>query len=134
MTKQWELHEATIKTLYADHTLSVVRKIMIEKHGFKASTRAYRGRLIRWGVRKYNCKKRHDRASSLSSNDGCSSEPDPVSPAVSRDDFESMPTAAQRAETRRVSDSALAMLGRIGRQYDQVNGGPSQAYTDHPQL
>ncbi|KAI1088265.1 hypothetical protein F5B19DRAFT_472085 [Rostrohypoxylon terebratum] len=58
MTKQWDMHEATIKQLYAENTLAVVRQIMIDRYGFKASVRAYRGRLIRWGVRKYNCRKR----------------------------------------------------------------------------
>ncbi|KAI1806265.1 hypothetical protein F4811DRAFT_155469 [Daldinia bambusicola] len=58
MTKPWEAYEATIKDLYADNTLSVVRQIMIDRYGFRASVRAYRGRLIRWGVRKYNCRKR----------------------------------------------------------------------------
>lgn len=37
MTKQWEMYEATIKTLYAENTLSVVRQLMIEKYGFRAS-------------------------------------------------------------------------------------------------
>jgi hypothetical protein len=37
MTKPWDLHEATIKKLYAENTLAVVRKIMIEEHNFKAS-------------------------------------------------------------------------------------------------
>ncbi|KAH9907396.1 hypothetical protein F4778DRAFT_536617 [Xylariomycetidae sp. FL2044] len=68
MTKQWEIYEDTIKDLYAKHTLSTVRRIMIEKYGFKASTRAYRGRLVRWGMRKYN--KRRD---SPGSNDDASS-------------------------------------------------------------
>lgn len=37
MTKPWELHEATIKKLYAENTLAVVRKTMIDKYNFKAS-------------------------------------------------------------------------------------------------
>ncbi|OTB12124.1 hypothetical protein K445DRAFT_25953 [Daldinia sp. EC12] len=83
MTKPWEAHEATIKDLYANNTLSVVRQIMIEQYGFKASVRAYRGRLIRWGVRKYNCRKRGspgvshssgtDESSSFTSGSGTSS-------------------------------------------------------------
>ncbi|KAI0176558.1 hypothetical protein GGR52DRAFT_571520 [Hypoxylon sp. FL1284] len=85
MTKQWDTYEETIKALYAENTLSVVRQIMIDKHGFRASTRAYRGRLIRWGVRKYNCRKLSGRASSRASspNDGAlSSASDPASPVL----------------------------------------------------
>ncbi|EMR64821.1 hypothetical protein UCREL1_8218 [Eutypa lata UCREL1] len=59
MTKQWEQYEATIRALYADHTLATVRQIMIERHGFNASVRAYRGRLDRWNVRKYNRRNRN---------------------------------------------------------------------------
>lgn len=67
MTKQWEQYEATIRALYADHTLATVRQIMIERHGFNASVRAYRGRLDRWNVRKYN---RRNRNGSVSSGSG----------------------------------------------------------------
>ncbi|KAI1205474.1 uncharacterized protein F4807DRAFT_279427 [Annulohypoxylon truncatum] len=70
MTKQWDMYEATIKSLYAENTLSVVRQIMIDQYGFKASVRAYRGRLIRWGVRKYNCRRRASSDSGGSANDG----------------------------------------------------------------
>ncbi|KAI1458670.1 hypothetical protein F4805DRAFT_423246 [Annulohypoxylon moriforme] len=70
MTKQWDMYEATIKDLYAEHTLAVVRQIMSERYGFKASVRAYRGRLIRWGVRKYNCRKRASSDSSGSVHEG----------------------------------------------------------------
>lgn len=37
MTKQWDMHEATIKQLYAENTLAVVRQMMIDRYGFKAS-------------------------------------------------------------------------------------------------
>lgn len=37
MTKPWDLHEATIKKLYAENTLAVVRKTMIDRYNFKAS-------------------------------------------------------------------------------------------------
>ncbi|KAI1079924.1 hypothetical protein F5B20DRAFT_143773 [Whalleya microplaca] len=138
MTKQWDLHEATIKALYAEHTLSIVRKIMIEKYGFRASTRAYRGRLIRWGVRKYNCKKRQDRTSPTTSNDDDSEpEPDPVVRGGGGGDHPALaPLVAQQqpSETRRVSDSALVMPGRIGhQQYVSVAGGqhPLTTYTDN---
>ncbi|KAI1101755.1 hypothetical protein F4804DRAFT_289574 [Jackrogersella minutella] len=86
MTKQWDVYEATIKDLYAENTLAVVRQIMIERYGFKASVRAYRGRLIRWGIRKYNCRKRASSSSSGSSssvNDaGFSSCSDTTSPIM----------------------------------------------------
>ncbi|KAI1631224.1 hypothetical protein F4809DRAFT_633362 [Biscogniauxia mediterranea] len=43
---------------------------MSEEYNFTASTRAYRGRLKRWGTHKYNCKRRNKRAfSCASSND-----------------------------------------------------------------
>ncbi|KAI0898866.1 hypothetical protein F4806DRAFT_493373 [Annulohypoxylon nitens] len=83
MTKQWDMHEATIKQLYAENTLARVRQMMIDQYGFKASVRAYRGRLIRWGVRKYNCRKR---ASSDSSGSVHGSKflgsPETTSPAM----------------------------------------------------
>ncbi|KAI1387960.1 uncharacterized protein F4822DRAFT_297200 [Hypoxylon trugodes] len=99
MTKQWDQYEATIKDLYAENTLSVVRQMMIDQYGFKASVRAYRGRLIRWGVRKYNCRKRSSagmgvgnggmvvggsrRCASPSASSGSfSSGSDPASPAI----------------------------------------------------
>ncbi|KAI1493911.1 hypothetical protein F5X96DRAFT_666336 [Biscogniauxia mediterranea] len=70
MTKPWEMHESTIKRLYSEHKLADVRKIMSEEYNFTASTRAYRGRLKRWGTHKYNCKRRNKRAfSCASSND-----------------------------------------------------------------
>ncbi|KAI2609669.1 uncharacterized protein GGS25DRAFT_225880 [Hypoxylon fragiforme] len=68
MTKQWEVYEDTIKNLYTENTLSVVRQTMMDRYGFKASTRAYRGRLIRWNVRKYNCRKRGEERSPSSSS------------------------------------------------------------------
>ncbi|RWA04742.1 hypothetical protein EKO27_g10363 [Xylaria grammica] len=96
MTKPWDLHKATIKTLYAEHTLAEVRAIMMDKYNFKASkeeekerrkegrkdrlieqdrTRAYRGRLIQWGVRKYTSRKHGDAASvSGASRDGGASD------------------------------------------------------------
>lgn len=75
MTKQWDQYEATIRALYAEHTLSTVRQIMIERHGFNASVRAYRGRLDRWNVRKYNKRNRNGSVSSASGSDGRSTTP-----------------------------------------------------------
>ncbi|XXG95374.1 mRNA cap guanine-N7 methyltransferase [Hypoxylon texense] len=139
MTKQWDTYEATIKTLYADNTLSVVRQIMIDK------TRAYRGRLIRWGVRKYNCRKLSDRASSRASsvNDGAaSSESEPASPVLlSRSGGNLAPPAVDQDAVhhqlqvemgQRASDGGhLAMPGRVNRQYGTVGGGDpqTQAYS-----
>ncbi|KAI6091448.1 hypothetical protein F4821DRAFT_254767 [Hypoxylon rubiginosum] len=149
MTKQWDTYEATIKTLYAENTLSVVRQIMIDKYGFRASTRAYRGRLIRWGVRKYNCRKLSDRASSpaSSANDGAfSSESDSASPvlasrsggdhALPATDHDTTHHQLQADVGRRASDGGhLAMPGRINQQYGTMVGGnhQTQAYsTDDP--
>ncbi|KAI1259442.1 hypothetical protein F5Y18DRAFT_409409 [Xylariaceae sp. FL1019] len=82
MTKPWDLHEETIKSLYAEHTLSDVRKIMMERYNFKASTRAYRGRLIKWGVRKYN-RRRQDEFDTMSgSPEPSGSRGDTASPTI----------------------------------------------------
>ncbi|KAH9893104.1 hypothetical protein F4778DRAFT_749708 [Xylariomycetidae sp. FL2044] len=81
MTKDWEIYEDTIKSLYAKYTLATVRRIMGETYGFKASTRAYRRRLIQWGVRKYNRRQRDSsskHSDSESSTSGSSSETDPT--------------------------------------------------------
>ncbi|KAK0629144.1 Clr5 domain-containing protein [Bombardia bombarda] len=55
MTKSWEDHRETIVGEYKEQNkpLHEVKKIMEEKYSFKASTRAYRSRLDRWGVHKY---------------------------------------------------------------------------------
>ncbi|KAI0101570.1 hypothetical protein GGR51DRAFT_530147 [Nemania sp. FL0031] len=56
--RQWDLYKDTILQLYKENTLATVRKIMIERYNFKATTRAYRQRLTKWGVRKYNINSR----------------------------------------------------------------------------
>ncbi|KAI1411073.1 hypothetical protein F5Y13DRAFT_191660 [Hypoxylon sp. FL1857] len=127
MTKQWDVYEATIKDLYAENTLSVVRQIMIEQYGFKASVRAYRGRLIRWGVRKYNCRKRSgsssSRGSAGSANEaGFSSGSDTSSPTM---------TAAVATATSALSHSAGAGVDaarRIGAGHLAM---PGQPYAGH---
>ncbi|KAI0155121.1 hypothetical protein GGR57DRAFT_87770 [Xylariaceae sp. FL1272] len=82
MTKPWDVHEETIKSLYAEHTLSDVRRIMMERYNFKASTRAYRGRLIKWGVRKYN-RRRPNEFDAMSASPGAStSRGDTASPPI----------------------------------------------------
>lgn len=57
MTTDWEKYHDVILSLYEQHSLATVRQIMLDKYGFHASIRAYRGRLDRWGVRKYNRKR-----------------------------------------------------------------------------
>ncbi|RYP06871.1 hypothetical protein DL765_009327 [Monosporascus sp. GIB2] len=89
MTKQWEQYESIIRALYADTTLSNVRQIMIDQHGFKASVRAYRGRLDRWGVRKYNRRNRNDSVSSGDSKE---------------DDTSYIPVAGTPAQPRRTRE------------------------------
>ncbi|KAI1141888.1 hypothetical protein F5Y05DRAFT_374128 [Hypoxylon sp. FL0543] len=118
MTKQWEAYEATIKDLYAENTLSVVRQIMIEKYGFRASVRAYRGRLIRWGVRKYNCRKRSSsRSSGGSANEaGSSSGEDASSPTMTT-------TSAGIASNRRTAGGHLAMPGQVNQPYGAMDRG-----------
>ncbi|KAI0104565.1 hypothetical protein F4814DRAFT_93026 [Daldinia grandis] len=128
MTKQWDVYEAIIKDLYADNTLSVVRQIMIDQYRFEASVRAYRGRLIRWGVRKYNCRKR---VSPSASNSGSADE---GSSFTSGSDTASPIMAAAAAATAigdartilpRVTmkqgdaDGHLAMPLRMNQQYGQ---------------
>ncbi|KAI1760042.1 hypothetical protein GGR53DRAFT_511281 [Hypoxylon sp. FL1150] len=140
MTKQWDTYEATIKSLYAENTLSVVRQIMIDKYGFRASTRAYRGRLIRWGVRKYNCRRVSDRGSSptCSANDGAfSSESDSTSPILTSrgggdivlpaTDHDTAHHLLQIDVGRRASnDGHLAMPDRNNQQYGTGIGGHHQ--------
>ncbi|KAI1656364.1 hypothetical protein F4813DRAFT_364117 [Daldinia decipiens] len=126
MTKPWDVYEATIKDLYADNTLSVVRQIMIDQYGFRASVRAYRGRLIRWGVRKYNCRKRASpSASNSSADDGSSftSGSDTASPIMAAAAAAAVGDA--RAILPRVMmkqgnvDGQLAMPVRMNQQYGQ---------------
>ncbi|KAF3054931.1 hypothetical protein GL218_07327 [Daldinia childiae] len=123
MTKPWDVYEATIKDLYADNTLSVVRQIMIDQYGFRAS--AYRGRLIRWGVRKYNCRKRVSPSVSNSSADEGSSftsGSDTASPIMAA---ATTTIGDTRAILPRVmmkqgdADGHLAMPVRMNQQYDQ---------------
>ncbi|EFQ30279.1 hypothetical protein CGRA01v4_00313 [Colletotrichum graminicola] len=60
MTKAWGEKRADITRLYIDEnkTLNEVKAIMEEHHDFKASTRSYRQQFDKWGLAKYNCKKR----------------------------------------------------------------------------
>ncbi|KAI2633184.1 hypothetical protein GGS26DRAFT_69944 [Hypomontagnella submonticulosa] len=137
MTKQWDMYEATIKELYAENTLAVVRQIMIDQYGFRASVRAYRGRLIRWGIRKYNCRKRASSSASGSggsSNGGFSSGSEAASPtltAVSSSTtttgnavVTSAPMLSSRnmGMSRRPGNGHLAMpTGRMSQHYSTVS-------------
>ncbi|GKT46516.1 uncharacterized protein ColSpa_06697 [Colletotrichum spaethianum] len=60
MTKAWREKQADITRLYIheNKTLNEVKAIMEEQHDFKASTRSYRQQFDKWGLAKYNCKKR----------------------------------------------------------------------------
>ncbi|RYP76518.1 hypothetical protein DL771_001752 [Monosporascus sp. 5C6A] len=114
MTKQWEQYEAIIRALYADTTLSNVRQIMIDQHGFKASVRAYRGRLDRWGVRKYNRRDRNDSISSGDSKD---------------DDTSYIPVAGTPAQSRRAREPGSAPARSGWRQSDRTPKGDAFAGT-----
>ncbi|KAK4190924.1 Clr5 domain-containing protein [Podospora australis] len=56
MTKDWEAYKQVILEEYKtqNRPLHEVRALMEEKYNFKASIRAYRSRLDRWGITKYN--------------------------------------------------------------------------------
>ncbi|KAI1758215.1 hypothetical protein F4782DRAFT_544562 [Xylaria castorea] len=121
MTKPWDLHEATIKKLYAEKTLSQVRKIMIEKYNFKASTRAYRGRLDKWGVRKYNCRRRSDCGSvSAGSPEGSTSGSDTASPILSQPNVERSRNPASYPTSRQTRDGESGMSNMLGRSYSTM--------------
>ncbi|KAI0186622.1 hypothetical protein EV127DRAFT_483941 [Xylaria flabelliformis] len=121
MTKPWDLHEATIKKLYAEKTLSQVRKIMIEKYNFKASTRAYRGRLDKWGVRKYNCRRRSDCGSiSAGSPEGSISGSDTASPTLSQSNIERSHDPAPYPTGRHTRVTQSGMSSMQGRSYSNM--------------
>ena len=84
MTKSWDTYKNIIVDLYADRTLAEVRQIMQRDYGFDASTRAYRGRLIRWGVRKYNTRRADGSVSGDEDGEGASSPSDLDSPLSGR--------------------------------------------------
>ncbi|CCF39486.1 hypothetical protein CH063_02143 [Colletotrichum higginsianum] len=69
MTKAWREKRAYITRLYIheNKTLNQVKAIMEEDHDFKASTRSYRQQFDKWGLAKYNCKKRTARRRSQDS-------------------------------------------------------------------
>ncbi|KAI1504705.1 hypothetical protein F5X99DRAFT_347533 [Biscogniauxia marginata] len=119
MTKPWEMHETTIKRLYSENKLADVRRIMSEEYNFIASTRAYRGRLKRWGTHKYNCKRRNERASSAaSSRDICWGSSDATSSMMAPYSMASTYNVASGyTEARRIGDSSqMETLDRVGQQ------------------
>ncbi|KAK4150886.1 hypothetical protein C8A00DRAFT_17643 [Chaetomidium leptoderma] len=73
MTKQWEKYRETIIAEYKDlnKPLHEVRRVMMQRYGFRASTRAYRSRFDRWGVHKYS-RRRHMRSMSRSRRESIS--------------------------------------------------------------
>ncbi|KAK5652715.1 hypothetical protein OQA88_9568 [Cercophora sp. LCS_1] len=76
MTKAWEDHKEAIIGEYKQRNkpLHEVQRIMEETHGFRASTRAYRSRLDKWGVFKYSCRRR--RRSSAGARSGSADDED----------------------------------------------------------
>ncbi|KAI0438231.1 hypothetical protein F4803DRAFT_105238 [Xylaria telfairii] len=132
MTKPWELHEATIKKLYSEKTLSDVRKIMIEKYNFKASTRAYRGRLDKWGVRKYNCRRRSDGGSvSAGSPEGSISGSDIASPTLSQPHVEKHRDSSSYPTGQQTRDSEPGMPNLLGRPYSTMDMDTHRTDTEH---
>ncbi|KAI8944535.1 hypothetical protein F4801DRAFT_585329 [Xylaria longipes] len=133
MTKPWDAHEATIKELYAEKTLSQVRKIMIEKYNFKASTRAYRGRLDKWGVRKYNCRRRSDGGStSAGSPEGSVSGSDiTASPTLSQHSVERSRDPASYPAGQQTRDSDHGMPHVLGRSYSTMEMDAHRTDTEH---
>ncbi|KLU88624.1 hypothetical protein MAPG_07609 [Magnaporthiopsis poae ATCC 64411] len=67
MTKTWEKHKAAIVTLYKaeNRPLHEVQAIMRDRFNFEASIRAYRTRFGKWGLQKYNARRRHSMATYL---------------------------------------------------------------------
>lgn len=153
MTKQWNLHEATIKKLYAENTLAVVRKIMIEEYNFKASygffclrgnkfladtsenrTRAYRGRLVKWRMRKYNCRRRSDCSSTIlsaDSPDGSMSGSDAASPMLSQPTVRSNHDLSRYSDDGHVRDyNEPTMSNPLERPYNPLEMDTSRSNTE----
>ncbi|KAI0601991.1 hypothetical protein F4775DRAFT_295056 [Biscogniauxia sp. FL1348] len=133
MTKPWEMHENTIKRLYSEHKLADVRKIMSEKYNFTASTRAYRGRLKRWGTHKYNCKRRNKRAlSCASSNDMYWTSSDTTSSMMAQYSIPSTyDVTPMYTGTRRVSDNrGVETIDEVSHQCAPTNGSYHRFYNE----
>ncbi|TRX95577.1 hypothetical protein FHL15_003535 [Xylaria flabelliformis] len=99
MTKPWDLHEATIKKL----------------------TRAYRGRLDKWGVRKYNCRRRSDCGSiSAGSPEGSISGSDTASPTLSQSSIGRSHDPAPYPTGRHTRITQSGMSSMQGRSYSNM--------------
>ncbi|KAL1841659.1 hypothetical protein VTJ49DRAFT_6765 [Mycothermus thermophilus] len=60
MTKQWDKYREIIVAEYKhlNKPLREVQRVMSQRYGFRASTRAYRSRFDRWGIHKYSRRRR----------------------------------------------------------------------------
>ncbi|KAF4629496.1 hypothetical protein G7Y89_g8652 [Cudoniella acicularis] len=80
MPKDWATHKAEVERLYIEEgrTLNEVRNILRRRHGFDASTRAYRMRFETWEIRKNKRKERssHENSPDLATNSGTATGPD----------------------------------------------------------
>ncbi|KAK4043146.1 hypothetical protein C8A01DRAFT_43928 [Parachaetomium inaequale] len=95
MTKQWDKYREIIIAEYKDQNkpLHEVQRFMMQRYGFRASTRAYRSRFDRWGVHKYS-RRRRVRSMSLSRRESVSEGDMRPSPRQSPDMDEGSPQAA----------------------------------------
>ncbi|KAH8176824.1 clr5 domain-containing protein [Sarocladium implicatum] len=77
MVKNWEDYKDVIIDLYSRQGLKLrdVMRIMEDRHGFKASMRAYRQKFADWKVRKY---RRHSSTLSTPSSSGASNSRAPM--------------------------------------------------------
>ncbi|KAK5626310.1 hypothetical protein RRF57_002025 [Xylaria bambusicola] len=108
---------------------------MIDRYNFKASTRAYRGRLIKWGVRKYNCRRRSESGSISVCSPGDSmsrsnSASPPLSPPPSQPSAETphdfVGYSSSHGQSR---DNQPRMSNLVGRTYNTTDMETSRAYT-----
>lgn len=97
---------------------------MQSEYGFEASTRAYRGRLIKWGVRKYNTRRPDGSMSGDEDGDGGSSLSDTESPSPARP-----PRAPGHEPLRRQDPTQHYRSGRRGRGRDDGQVTPSYDHT-----
>ncbi|KAJ3572510.1 hypothetical protein NPX13_g5023 [Xylaria arbuscula] len=137
MTKPWELHEATIKKLYAENTLAVVRKTMIDRYNFKASY----GVLCPLGnhhqlIQVATVRRSESGSISVCSPDDSSSRSGsaspPLSPPLAQPNLEaSHEFAGYSTGHGQVRDGQPRLLNPVGRTYDNTaNMETPRAYTD----
>ncbi|KAL8358673.1 hypothetical protein RB601_009858 [Gaeumannomyces tritici] len=86
MTKTWDKHKPAIVALYKaeNRPLHEVQAIMRERFNFEASIRAYRTRFGKWGLHKYNARRRHSVATYLAQPRPEKTSPSPPSPDLPR--------------------------------------------------